>query len=318
MLGWAENTPAFGFSESRGAPESRPHLPDRIGGQRDGRGEAQIVANNVGAGHSECTGRESVPSHHTNNHQERDTMKTLATLLLTTAALTAGANADLVGNYYVLPNNIPGTPRHIDVQSGIDGGIVTGLVQSTLGPNGLPVATNLAMTRVAGSGNIQDLNTNTNEILWWTPGRTGNRTVLFEKTQADSTPFTMLQNFFPDGQTSNAWGFRAVHWSGAFFTTQAAIASLTMSVQADDDAWVFINNTLAVDNGGVKAIGRVSNLLGTGMVVAGWNTIEIFFADRNQVQSGIGFRSNATFIPTPGAAALIGLAGLCASRRRRA
>ncbi len=245
-------------------------------------------------------------------------MKTLATLVLTTAALTAGANADLVGNYYVLPNNIPNTPRHIDVQSGIDGGIVTGLVQSTLGPNGLPVATNLAMTRVAGSGNIQDIDPNTNEILWWTTGRTGDRTVLFEKTQSDPTPFTMLQNFFPDGQTSNAWGFRAVRWSGSFFITQNEIASLTMALQADDDAWVFINNTLAVDNGGVKAIGHVSNLLGTSMVQAGWNTIDIFFADRNQVQSGIGFRTNANIVPTPGAAALVALGGLCASRRRRA
>jgi fibro-slime domain-containing protein len=244
-------------------------------------------------------------------------MKTLATLVLTTAALTAGANADLVGNYFILPNNIPGTPRHIDVQSGIDGGIVTGLVQSTLGPNGLPVATNLAKTRVAGSGNIQDLDATTDEILWWTPGRTGNRTVLFEKTQSDPTPFTMRHNFFPDGQNSNAWGFRAVHWTGSFFMNAGDIASLTMSLEADDDAWIFINNTLAVDNGGVKAIGHVSNLLGTGMVNAGWNTIDIFFADRNQVQSGIGFRTNASIIPTPGAAALIGLGGLCASRRRR-
>ena len=38
------------------------------------------------------------------------------------ARVHSGAHADLVGRYYVLPNEMSGHARHIDVQQGIDGG----------------------------------------------------------------------------------------------------------------------------------------------------------------------------------------------------
>ncbi len=226
------------------------------------------------------------------------------------------ASAQLSGSYYKLPNSVGGHTRHTDVQVGVDGARVAGLVENALGPNGLPIATNFALTRAAGSGAIEDVNAN-NEILWWTPGRAGNREVIFEKNQLDGANLNITANFFPDGQTNNNTYFRAVHWQGTFELGAGESGSVIMSIQADDDAWVFINGQLALDDGGVKALNTAAPVFNAASLVAGSNTIDIFFADRHQSQSAIVFTSNLQIIPAPGAAALLGLGGLTLQRRRR-
>jgi len=56
-------------------------------------------------------------------------------MLLGGAAPTVRAD-EITGYFYSVPNNHAQDP---DFQGGIDGGTVTGLVQNTLGPDGLPV-----------------------------------------------------------------------------------------------------------------------------------------------------------------------------------
>lgn len=244
----------------------------------------------------------------------------IAAVLFGAAALPASWNAmpqaqaaSVMSGYYTTLSNNPSN-RHPDVSRGIDGGVITGLVQSTLGPNGLPV---VSTTAYAGpSGPITDVNPITRELLWWTPGRGG--IVAFEKVQVDPLPLAFASNFFPDGQGNNSARFRAVHWQGYF--SLAAPKLVSMSLSADDDAWLFINGQLFVDDGGVKAGGVKANSTTFG---AGLHKVDLFFADRHRVQSAVAFSSSETLtsvIPVPGALPLLvsGLALLGWGARRRA
>ncbi len=216
--------------------------------------------------------------------------------------------AALTGDYYRI--QWAGQP---DMQQGIDGGVVTGLVASSLGPDGLPVVSAYGATRIGGSGNITEVNA-FNEILWWTPGQYG---VTFEKTQVDTLAFNFSSNFFPDGQSNNSTYFRSVHWSGTF--DLAAPGSATFTLGADDDAWLFIDGQLAVDCGGVKSLSAAPTVVSG--LSAGTHTVDLFFADRNTVQSGIQFSANIELRPVPEPMTMLllvlGLVGLAGVSRRK-
>lgn len=232
-------------------------------------------------------------------------------ILCASAPPAAAAFGSLQGTYYILPDG------HPDTEKAIDGGTVTGLVAAILGPNGLPVATAKAISGVGfSSGPFTNLNAN-NEILWWVAGQSG---IVLEKVQIDPIPINEPSNFFPDGEGKNP-PYRAVHWQGFFYAPDDGTASF--SLKADDDAWLFVNGNLAVDNGGVKAIGAsavVSNLIG--LTAGDLYTVDLFFADRHVVQSGIEFTSSVKLYPIPEPAffqmgALVAMSGLGLLRLRR-
>jgi len=221
-------------------------------------------------------------------------------------ATPAAAFSSLTGYYYVIPAG------HVDVEHGIDGTLVTGLVGNALGPNGLPVATSYAMTRSTGSGPIKDVNALTKEILWWSiPDSVPVKT--------DPVPID-VSSFFVTGFSSNP-PYRAVHWQGSFVAPSAGLAQFSLS--ADDDAWLFVNGQLLIDNGGVKAIELSPSLAGaTGLVAGNTYNVDLFFADRHTVQSAVKFCSTVTLFPVPEPmffqmGALLGLGGLSMLRMRR-
>jgi fibro-slime domain-containing protein len=126
------------------------------------------------------------------------------------------------------------------------------------------------------------------------------------------------------GGTNNSCGYRAVHWIGTFSVVGGPV---TLSLTGDDDAWLFLNGSLFLDNGGVKATTvatTTTNTLGIGTY-----TLDLFFADRHVVQSGITFSCQDAPgdgvgacldpIPEPATLLLFGttLAGLGAVVRRR-
>jgi fibro-slime domain-containing protein len=238
---------------------------------------------------------------------------TLGAWLAGAAAVPTSAQASvLTGTYFTIPND------HPDANQGIDGARVPGLVEPALGPSGLPVASAFALTRdpADGSGPITDVNA-ANEILWWTPTATNG--VLFEKTVwADPIP-NYSSGFFADGEADNSNVFRSVHWAGYFDLLAPTWVTFTLS--ADDDAWLFVDRQLAMDNGGVKRLPDVDTV--TAFFDAGTYNLDLFFADRHEVESGIVFSAdvplNAWAVPAPASLILFGtaLAGLSAVTRLR-
>jgi len=122
--------------------------------------------------------------------------------------------------------------------------------------------------------------------------------------------------FFPNGNLNDGSGFRAVHWTGNFLVG-AGGAHLTLS--ADDDAFLFLNGTLAMDNGGVKAIGLAQTTIAD--LVADNYVVDLFFADRHHTESGIAFSCEGCLDPVPEPTTLLlfgtTLAGVGAVVRRR-
>src|SRR5271156_5943339 len=82
----------------------------------------------------------------------------LAALALTPRA--ACADGTLRGEYFVLSS------KHPDVDHGIDGSIVKGLLQKHLGPDRLPIVSRFGRSYKGKSGKIVDVNA-AGELMWY-------------------------------------------------------------------------------------------------------------------------------------------------------
>ncbi len=239
---------------------------------------------------------------------------TAAVALLGSVAFSAGT---LTGQYYAMSGVNSGFAVHPDAEQGIDGGIVTGLVENNLGPNGLPVASAYGLSYAGPSGPLTDVNAN-NELLWWTGHSVYNgASVQFDHTSNDALPIN-LNNLYPFGAGGDQAWYQTGHWSGNFLTPAGGNATFT--VGGDDDVWVFLNNQLIVDGGGVH--GFTASPVTISGLNPGNNDIEVFFADRHQTGSQIyidaDVRLNPVPEPAPFAAFGFGVLGLIVRRRRSA
>ena len=86
----------------------------------------------------------------------------------------------------------------------------------------------------------------------------------------------------------------AVHWTGRLHAPIAGTYNATLG--SDDDAWLYVNGDLKVDLGGVHAFDDESFPITLG---AGTSTVDLYFAERHVVQSGIKFTidGGVTFTP---------------------
>jgi fibro-slime domain-containing protein len=230
-----------------------------------------------------------------------------AIVILAAAPITCWADS-LTGYYFVLPVGHPDTERGID-------GVVTGLVNPTLGPNGFPVVSAFGMTDNGASHPITDVNA-FNEILWWTPGQDG---VTAWKTQVDTLPLNIAP-LFPFNNGCNGVcgdGYVAAYWTGVF--NLASPGTVTFNLGSDDDAWVFVDGQLQVDNGGIHGFGVAPTT--TTQLTGGPHSVSLFFADRHTVQSAIYFSADVevTATPEPSTLALMGssVLGLAGVLRRK-
>ena len=171
----------------------------------------------------------------------------------------------LKGDYFSVPSSDP------DFNATSGAGVITGLVQPNLGPNGFPVVTAKASDPAT---RIFDTNAS-GEIQWWTTAEPGVQVDVSQK--ADPLPFA-FDNFYPTGQTGDATLMRTAHWKGTLNAPNTG--TLIFDAFGDDDLWIFIDGKLAVDNGGVKGFQNPTDV--SYSITIGAHTIDVFYADRSQ------------------------------------
>ena len=224
-------------------------------------------------------------------------MKKFSVFLFTLLLLfgfAMSANAGLTGYYYNLSSAHPDMERWI---TGWD----QGYVENTLAGS-MPTLTAYGATRVI-------------QWDWWNPGY-----LAFSRIDSDADlTGNFASSWFPvnTGLPNDPYDF-AVHWTGSFYVAEDK--DYTYSMGSDDDSWLFIDNQLVLDLGGVHGLTWDNYTIG---LTAGYHTIDIFFAERNVVQSGfqLNFFSDLEPVPTvPEPATMLllgsGLLGLAALRRR--
>ncbi len=94
------------------------------------------------------------------------------------------------------------------------------------------------------------------------------------------------RNFLPldQGKAGDPYFF-SVYWQGFFEITKTA--KYTFKVTADDDAWVYIDGQLAVDDSGLKTSAKSKSAKPE--LTAGWHKIEIYFTQRQNKGSQFSF-----------------------------
>jgi len=108
------------------------------------------------------------------------------------------------------------------------------------------------------------------------------------------------------------------HFTLELHTTFTYQPGMMFTFTGDDDLFVFINDLLVIDLGGVHEAETASvNLDTLGLTPGQAYAFDLFYAERHTVDARFSIQTSIVFMPSPGATTLAGLAGLLAAKRRR-
>lgn len=210
---------------------------------------------------------------------------------------------------------------HSDFEGCIDG-LVTGLVETTLDASKNPTKsakTTCSIASAASFGQWYDDVAGVNQ--------SANYAITLQNSIATPSIYSYSNSaFFPiDNQLfGNEGRSHNYHFTYEIHSKFTYTGGETFTFTGDDDLWVFIDNKLAIDLGGVHGAVSASVSLDTlGLTIGNDYDFDLFFAERHTTQSNfridtsILLKPNA--VPEPLSLSLIGLGllGIAATRRRR-
>jgi hypothetical protein len=151
---------------------------------------------------------------------------------------------------------------------------------SGLGPDGLPIVT----------GGVADIGPSS-QLTWWSPAL--NPAVIATGSGTVSVPFN--SNMFAPNSTgtNNNTAFETAVLTGTFSSTGGLV---NFTVGSDDDAFVYLNGILIGQNPGIHAL---TNVTFSGTAINGTNTLEIFYADREQVAAQLSISTDEVLSAVP-------------------
>jgi fibro-slime domain-containing protein len=249
--------------------------------------------------------------------------------LLTAAALAFGVSAAFAASTTLTGTVRDFTPGALvpgssnpDFESGI-GGVVTGLVDSTLSGNAPTPITFGAPGYISSVASFAE---------WFgTAAPSKQLSITLNETAPGSGIYSYSNNsFFPIdndllGNQGRSHNYHFTYQIAATFGYKPGTGQ-TFTFTGDDDVWVFFDKQLGIDLGGVHGAAsqtvNLDTLFGPSKAEGNYS-FDFFFAERHTTESNLRIDTSLQLVPVPEpstyAMMALGLAGLgFAARRRRA